>query len=188
MGNKLRELREGQGWTHDQAGKASGMSRSNFIKLERGERKLTQNTLTRIAKAFNVKPSDLLDEVLTVPIVGYVGAGSTIYQIGPEQGEIDRVPAPEGSTEDTVAVEIRGESLGSFFDQWLAYYDEVHNPPTSDMIGRLCVCGLADGRILVKKLMRGSLPGHYTLLSQFEPPIYDAIVEWSARVRRMEPR
>jgi transcriptional regulator with XRE-family HTH domain len=188
MGNNLRKLRIERKWSHEEAAAAIGVSRSHFIKLERGERKLTENTIAQAAKGFGVARADVFDEPLTVPLVGYVGAGSTIFGTGDGAGELERVPAPEGSTEDTVAVEIRGESLGSFFDQWLVFYDEVRTPPTSDMIGRLCVCGLADGRILVKKLMRGTLPGHHTLLSQFEPPIYDAIIEWCARVRRMEPR
>jgi hypothetical protein len=98
------------------------------------------------------------------------------------------VEAPEGATSDTVAVEIRGESLGELFDRWLVYYDDVRRPLTTDMIGQLCVVGLVDGRILVKKVRRGQLDGRFNLLSNTEPPIYDAEVEWAAKVRQMSPR
>lgn len=37
---------------------------------------------------------------VTVPLVGYVGAGAEAYFFS-DQGEIDRVPAPDGSSPDT---------------------------------------------------------------------------------------
>ncbi|WP_301406252.1 hypothetical protein, partial [Enterococcus entomosocium] len=48
----------------------------------------------------------------TVPLVGYVGAGATAFFFG-EQGHYDDVPAPDGASTNTVAVEIRGDSLGA---------------------------------------------------------------------------
>ncbi len=92
----------------------------------------------------------------TVPLIGYVGAGAEAVLFGEGQGQYDEVPAPEGATDDTVAVEIRGESLGELFDRWLVFYDDVKRPLSSDMMGKLCVVGLADGRILVKKVARGT--------------------------------
>jgi transcriptional regulator with XRE-family HTH domain len=124
----------------------------------------------------------------TVPLVGYVGAGAQAHIFADAQGPFDDVEAPEDATEKTVGVEVRGESLGALFDQWLVFYDDVHDPPHDGMLRKLCVCGLADGRILVKLLMRGQLAGHFTLLSNTEPPIYDAIVEWAAIVKSMRPR
>lgn len=188
MGNNLKKLRLQHGWTHDQAASAVGVSRGQFIKLERGERRLTADYISQAARGFGVSEADIIAERNKVPLVGYVGAGSHAYLFSEGQGPFDEVDAPEGSTEDTVAVEIRGDSLGSFFDQWVVYYDDVHTPPTSSMMNKLCVVGVADGRILIKKLVRGTLPGHYTLLSQFEPPIYDVLIEWAALVKNMVPR
>lgn len=188
MGNNLKRLRADRGWTHDQAAEAMGVSRGQFIKLERGERKLTERTIGLASRAFGVTEGDVIAEQRTVPLVGFVGAGAATHRFADGQGELERVPAPDGSTENTVAVEIRGESLGSFFDQWLVFYDEVHDPPTSYMLGKLCVCGLADGRVLIKKIRRGKVEGSFTLLSQMEEPIYDVYLDWAALVRRMEPR
>ncbi len=188
MGNNLKRLRTTHGWTHDQAAAAMGVSRGQYIKLERGERRLTVDYIGQAARGFGVSESDVIAARQTVPLVGYVGAGALAHIFGDGQGPFDEVPAPEGSTDDTVAVEIRGESLGSFFDQWLVYYDDVHTPPTTKMLNRLCVIGVADGRVLIKKLTKGTLHGHYTLLSQFEPPLYDQIVEWAALVKNMVPR
>ena len=52
----------------------------------------------------------------TVPIVGYVGAGSAAHFYATGDGELDRVEAPEYANENTVGAEIRGErevGLGS---------------------------------------------------------------------------
>lgn len=123
----------------------------------------------------------------TVPLVGYVGAGSTAHFFA-DQGEIDRVSAPKDSTENTVAVEVRGDSLGSFFDRWIVFYDDVRRPVTSDLLGQLCVVGTEDGRILIKKIQRSRTRGLFHLLSQTEAPILDIGVDWAARVKNMVPR
>ena len=125
---------------------------------------------------------------LTVPVKGYVGAGAEAHYYAVAQGDLDDVAAPAGATDHTVAVEIRGESLGPLFDRWLVFYDDVRRPVTADLMGRLCVVGLADDRILVKKIRPGRR-GRFRLLSTPpEPPIEDAEVEWAAPVRIMTPR
>lgn len=123
-----------------------------------------------------------------VPIKGYVGAGAEAHFYAVAQGDLDEVEAPDGCNPDTVAVEIRGESLGSLFDRWLVFYDDVRRPVTPDLIGRLCVVGLADERVLVKKIRRGH-GGLYDLHSNSgEEPIRGVAIEWAARVKVMMPR
>ncbi|WP_448031514.1 XRE family transcriptional regulator [Bradyrhizobium liaoningense] len=122
-----------------------------------------------------------------VPLVGYVGAGAQTYFFANDE-PLDEVPAPSGSTEKTVAVEIRGDSLGSFFDRWLVFYDDVRRPVDDSLINKLCVVGLRDGRILIKKVRRSKARGFFHLLSQTEPPITDVQVDWAAKVKHMVPR
>lgn len=62
MGNALKKLRENKGWTHDEAANQMGISRGQFIKLERGERGLTQRTIDLAARAFGVAPAEILEE------------------------------------------------------------------------------------------------------------------------------
>lgn len=115
-------------------------------------------------------------------VVGYVGAGDKahFYEVAP--GDLDEVPAPAVGSENTVAVEIRGTSLGEFFDRAIAFYDDVHRPATADLVGRLCVVGLTDGRVLIKKLRRGKKAGRFDLISHAGEPIRDVEVAWAARV------
>ena len=123
------------------------------------------------------------DEEMTpkVPDVGYVGAGASAHVYAVSQGDLDEVEQPAGARDTTVAVEIRGDSLGSCFQRWLVFYDSVRRPVTSDLIGDLCVVGLTDGRILLKQLQRGHSEGLFNLLSVNEGPILDVKLEWAAR-------
>lgn len=187
--NRIREWREKRGLTLEQLAELSHISSSYLQRMEVGERNVSLKSLSRISDALGVGQRELVpDDGRRVPIVGYVGAGAEMILHSEGQGVDENVPAPEGATKKTVAAVIRGSSLGELFDQWLVYYDQIRTPPTPDMIGRLCVVGLSDGRILVKKLQRGQLEDTYTLLSNTEPPIYDADLDWAAEVKQMSPR
>lgn len=125
-----------------------------------------------------------------IKVKGYVGASARAHFYAVDHGDLDEVPAPIGATEKTVAVEVRGESLGPGFDRWLVYYDDVQSPVTDDLIGKLCVVGLADDRVLVKRLLKGRKRGLFKLEAGAgnQPPIEDVPVEWAARVKLMGPR
>jgi len=186
MGNNLRKLRELKNWTQQQAAEAMGYSKSGYLKLERSERRLNLPIIERAAEVFGVSSSEIYTE--EVPLVGYVGAGAEMHYYADGDNPNDFVPMPPGGGEDTVAVQIRGSSLGSIFDTWLVYYDQVRDPPSFDMLGKLCVVGLEDGKVLVKKLRRGSAPGLYNLESITEGLIEDVAVIWAAKVKVMTPR
>ncbi|MCC6776667.1 MAG: helix-turn-helix domain-containing protein [Hyphomicrobiales bacterium] len=200
-GEKIKQARVARGLSQAQLGVLVGISQPAVRKIESGRTEKSKH-LPRIARVLELELSELDPDLARMPIagmdpdeavgptvrvVGYVGAGSEAHFYAVAQGDMDEVPAPEGSTKDTVAVEIRGDSLGSLFDRWLVFYDEVRRPITSDMIGRLCVVGLADDRVLIKKVRRGR-NGLYTLVSEREPPIENVAIEWAARVKNMVPR
>ena len=122
------------------------------------------------------------------PLIGNVGALAVAHFYADGQGPFDEVDAPIDAKPTTVAVQIRGHSLGALFDNWLVFYDDIRNPPDESLVGRMCVCGLSDGRVLIKSLKRSPNTGLWNLLSNTEPPIYDAGLEWAAPVREMRPR
>lgn len=160
------------------------IDRAAVNKMAKGKRGIAADEMMQIAKLTNVP---VPDEAGTAPLVGYVGAGAHFFPFE-FSGDLDRVPAPDGSTDQTVAAEIRGESLGVIFDRWLVFYDDVHGRPTEEDLGKLCVLGLPDGTTMVKQLKPGQLFGKFNLFSNTEAPIYDAEVEWCAVVRHMSPR
>lgn len=124
----------------------------------------------------------------TVPVVGYVGAGAQAHFYATGDGELDRVDAPDYATESTVAASIRGESLGPLLEHFLVFWDDVRSPVTEDLFHQLCVVGLPDDRILVKKIKPTSTPGRFDLLSNTEGTMEDQEVMWAAKVKGMQPR
>lgn len=190
MANNLRALRESRSWSQDHAAEALGTTRNQYAKLEGGSRRLSDVWITRAAAAFGVDAGDVVtDRRALVPVAGFVGAGSEAHLYGDSQGPLDEVAAPEGATPQTIAVEVRGDSLGSFFDGWLVFYDDVRSPITDDLLGRLCVVGLEDGRVLVKMVSRSRAAAHlFDLTGQFGDPIQDIAVAWAAPVKSFAPR
>ena len=177
-----------------ESGRQSGIRTETLEKLATGLETTPQWLLKEEGPEFVHEPGHLesdgvlpnVDEERTVPVAGYVSAGAEAKFIPLPVGELDRVIAPPGATELTQCLEVRGDSLGELFDRWLVFYDDVRSPVTTDLIGKLCVAGLADGRVVVKKIKRER--GDYILLSNTEPPIRGAVIEWAARVTDMRPQ
>lgn len=189
--NRIAELREARGWSQENLAQAANTTNQQIGRLEAGERKLTVDWINRLAPALGVQPYELLITPVQVHVVGYVGAGSEAILYGYGQGLAEddgTVPMPPGGTPQTVAVEVRGDSLGNIFNRWLVYYDDVRDPPTPELLNHLCVVGLTDGRVLVKKLMKGSMPGRHNLFSQIEGVIEDVEVAWAAKVLALTPK
>lgn len=196
---RLKKARENAGFAQAvDAARAFGWPESAYISHENGHRGIRPRVAERYAKGLKVtaewilygkqsKGSGVKPVDRQVPLVGYVGAGAAAYFFG-DQGDLGSVTAPDGSSETTVAVEIRGESLGALFDRWLVFYDDVRRPVTTDQLNRLCVVSLRDGRILVKKIQKSRSPGLYHLLSNTEAPILDVEIEWAAKVKNMVPQ
>jgi SOS-response transcriptional repressor LexA len=156
---------------------------------------LTTSTLTALADVLGTTvswlttgtgPEDPRVQGATIPVWGRVGAGGLVFNYQQEAQEIDRITAPSETTEHTGAVEIVGESLGRLFEGWYAIYDELRFPPTADLLGRMCILELDDGRMFIKRVMRGR-GRKFVLESNYDPPIYDVAVTWAARVRQMVP-
>lgn len=195
---RLQEIRKKREFAEAvDAARAYGWNETTYTSHENGTRGLRPDVAERYAKAFGCSPEWLLygrGKATVAPavtrravqLVGYVGAGAETHFVAP--GELGEIEAPEGSSDLTVAVEIRGESLGTFFDRWVVFYDDVRRPVTSDLINRLCVVGLEDGRVLIKKIQKSRYKGLFHLISQSEAPIMDVAIEWAAKVKNMVPK
>jgi len=188
VANNLRLLRDGRGWTQDEAAAALGTTRNQYAKLEGGSRRLSDKWIKLASDAYGVDPGEVVtDRIGSVPVAGYVGAGTEMHFYAEGQGSLDEAPAPEDATPQTVAAEVRGQSLGPLFNGWRVFFDDRREPVTDDLVGRLCVVGLADGRVLVKQVLRGRTGGRFELHGQFGEPVLDAEVLWAAKVKSMMP-
>jgi transcriptional regulator with XRE-family HTH domain len=185
----LKRARKTRGWTLQRLADEAGTSQAYLSQLETGRRIMPPGPmLERLAHALQIPAAELLRKDATVPVVGYVAAGAEAHLYATGDGGLDQVEAPPGARPSTVAVEIRGESLGMLFDGWLAFYDETRNPVTPDLIGQLCVVGLPDGRVLIKRLLPTPNPERFHLLANGEGSLLDQQVSWAARVLTMRPK
>ena len=135
------------GKTRSGLAKALGRSPSAVTDLLNGSRRLRAEEIAIAVDYLGVEPPRLVGGGRApprngkVPLVGYVGAGAVAHFYADGQGPFDEVPAPDAASGNTVAVQIRGHSLGALFDNWLVFYDDVRDPPGDDLVGRMCVCG-----------------------------------------------
>lgn len=146
-----------------------------------------RDKILRLAKSKGIVKSREPDAELTVPIVGFAGAGGeVVYQEG--QGPFGEAKMPPGGSKSTVAVIVRGDSMTPQLDDgWIVYYDNRYEPPSPSLYGKLCVVGLQDGRVLVRKLYPGRKPGHYDLQPTNAAIMQDQPVEWAARISFIAP-
>jgi len=197
-GERLKLARERAGYdTAKAAAEAMGAAVATYIQHENGSRGFPAARAERYAKFFRVAPEWLLykrgdpdDGVTTdsVPVVGLVGAGSVATLFAEGQGPLDYVEPPQNATPHTVALQVRGTSLGPAWDESIIFYDDVRSPVTPDLHGRLCVVGLPDGRVLVK-ILKAAGDGTFHLLSNsLEEPLLNEEVAWAARVKAAHPR
>jgi hypothetical protein len=108
------------------------------------------------------------------------------YEVAPE--DLDQIEVPTLATEATLALEIRGTSLGSHLNHWFVLYDDVRKPATLDLVGELCVVALDDGRVVIKQVQQGKVAGEFDLISQADPPIHRARIAWAAIVKAIIQR
>lgn len=177
--------------THEQAGEAMGISRSQFIKLERGERRLNLDYIERAAAAFGVTSADIIsdDPVPTdVPLMGYVGAGAEVmpdFEQVPPEG-LDQIHIPFPLPGEMIALQIRGDSmLPVYRDGMVLIVYRDQNRPTEWFFGREAVVRTADGKRFVKTIMRGNPT---TLYSTNAPPIENAVPVWLGEIFAILPR
>lgn len=125
----------------------------------------------------------------TISVKGYVGAGAQVSNFNVAPGDLDTIVASDRDTDQTVAVRILGTSLGKFFDRWYVCYDDVRSPITDDLINELCVVGLSDDRVLIKKVVRHGRTKRFDLLSnaESEAAIENVSIEWAAKVTDLRP-
>ncbi len=126
--------------------------------------------------------------IVTVPIIGYVGAGGSIA-FAEGQGPFGEAEMPPNGSPSLVAVTVQGDSMsGLLEDGWTVYYDNRREPPDESLFSKLCIVGLQDGRVLVKKLYPGRKPDHFDLHSTNAPALLDIPLDWAAKITWIAPR
>lgn len=115
---------------------------------------------------------DLSGDPRQLPVGSFIGAGAVVVPVEQDL-PIEYVEVPPGAEGVTQAGIVVGTSqLPVFRPGDILYWGEGSND-ASAFLGLECICYLADGRVMLKKVGYGSKPGFYTLSSYNEPDIMD---------------
>ena len=68
IGAKIKEMRQKMKMSRKEFAKAAGISASYLSEIERGLKRPTVDIILKISKAFNLKISELLDEIPSTPM------------------------------------------------------------------------------------------------------------------------
>lgn len=164
--------------TKADAARAYGIPYEVYKKLEEGSRSLTKGHAERIAEHHRVSRGWLMfgegspTGDMSVPLAGFIGAGHEVVlfdDIGEAQGTVE---AAIGGP-DTVALEVRGDSMFPLARNGDKIFVGPPRRDLSKLIGQECAVQLDDGRRFFKILERGSKAGLYDLRSHNAAPMYD---------------
>lgn len=181
-----------RGLSYYAASKLSGFSEGtlrNFIDKEieeKGTKRLGLDIYERISASCQIPIAELLGEAsVQIPLVGIVGAGDEIYPFddGPMGSGLDHIQPPPGCPLDSVAVQVRGDSMfPAYWDGDVLIYrrDGPFNPTTC--LYNECVVKVHDGPTLVKRVMPGRAEGTFILESYNAPPLMDQKLDWASPV------
>ena len=196
--DRLRQARLAAGFERaSDAATRFGWNENTYKSNENGNAPFSFRKAREYAEAFAVRAEWLYDATgpmqpsaePLVRIIGRVGAdteGTVIHTTGQEG--FDMVPVPPGGSSAAVALEVVGHSMRAVAeDGSLIYFEDQRNPPTPDMLGYYCIVETEDGRVLFKRLLRGSAPGLFVLESQVGPPIEDVRLRWAAEPTAIIP-
>lgn len=147
------------------------------------ERKaLDAKTLLRIRDYFDEDPPGYVRNRVDVSIVGCVDGPTDEIFFYEDNSNVLAAPTPPGSTNDTIAVEVKGDSVGGMaFDGDLIYFDRTEEKTPPDRSGRLYAIKLTDGRTLLRRV--ANVEEMWLLYSAKEQtPTIAKDVTWAAKV------
>jgi transcriptional regulator with XRE-family HTH domain len=197
LASKIKALRLSKQMNQTQFGELVGYSQGMVARWESGAAP-KHAALMALADAAGSTVDEFLGiaaepdrvSVADIPVVGYVGAGAAVYPIDdlPKGEAFDTVERPPFVKGTAVAVEVRGDSLVPVAeDGWRLIYSGERTIMEDEVLNRLCVVELIDGRMLVKRVVRGTKPQRYHLISTNAPMIEDVEIVWAAKVKAIVP-
>lgn len=186
--DRLRQARKSAGLDRaTDAIERFGWNTNTYKSNENGSAPFSFKKAKEYALAYGVRPEWLYDGAGMMrgdqcAVLGEVGADAEGARIQTEaQNAGDRAPMPPGGTSESVAVEVRGDSMRGYADDGsLVYFELQQTPPTEAMIGSVAVMETEDGRVLLKRIQRGRDRDHYDLESIVGEPIRNVRLRWAA--------
>lgn len=187
MLNNIKALRTKKGLSLAALAELAATSPQQMHRIERGERRLHQEMIYRLAEIFRCSAAEILNvntEKKLIPLVGYVGAGTTMRCANMMDNPMDWIePLSVGMSqqfpEGTMFVQVKGNSMiGSADDGdflWLNSNDVRHGSDVDALLNKRAVVICKDGFNFYKKIRPGTKKGHYNLHSINTPEIMENV-------------
>lgn len=150
---------------------------------------LHTSTVLALARAIRWPASRLMAQsAMTLPIIGNMLTGGEILIADiAMQAELGEIDAPPGADLLTRAISVNGrDNFPEFDDGDVILYREDWQPAES-MVGKRSVIQLADGRLLVGRVLNGHAPGRHMVQRINSPPILDADIKGVTPIRWVIP-
>lgn len=126
---------------------------------------------------------DVLDDVRKVPVAGFISKGSVVNLL--PQGTHDTVVAPADVPAGSFAIQTRIVSNPK--DGWLWFISGQQRQP-EDLLDRLCLVALSDGRMVSAILRRGYKQRLFNLVLMPDNGVLEnQEVAWAAHVMWIQP-
>jgi len=168
-----------------------GVSKRSFEPIQNSEE-------TKINQINLRKQLPLENKIATIaenmaPVVGYIGAGLTIYPITDKQGGYNMVSIPkskEGALDASTAqvLIIEGDnSFEPFLDGDKVFFEVKPGEPVQpECLGRLCVIKVKGDGLYIRRLSKGSEKGKYHLKLPHHRELLNRDVEWASKILFVE--
>lgn len=200
----LQKLLEKRSKTYKDFADMIGRTQAVASNIFSGRRPLALEEAEKAARWLGTDLETVLyGEKPEVPVIGTIGPGEQVIAAGGqplmpparlgESGaryvDCECVQAPAGFyAAEVVALRIRGDAMEPFLEDGtlIFYHTRIHGD-CDQYLNKLCVIGLKDGRVLVKKLKRGYSFGRYNLMSFNAKLIEDVEISWCAKVIDIRP-
>ncbi len=158
---------------------AVGTTPQTVSRLETEVMTLSTEWLERLARALNVHPTELLEapDRPDIPLIGALGANGALSR----SADVDNF-AIDLRAEHPVAVRL-GQACGPYQIGEILIANRFEGDDLENVLGRDCLCCTADGRVLLRRVVRGA-DKSYTLVP-LEPDgdvRYNQELRWAARV------
>ncbi len=186
--NRIREFRTARDWSLQQLAEASGTSKSQIDKLEKGERRLTVDWMVRLAKPLACDPRDLMapqtgdrdfepvrfgaaihSNANLIPVRGAARGGER-QEMFLADGPIDYVPRPYylAHVKGAYALSVVGNSMVPMYRPRQLLFINPYKLPSS---GNGVIVTDAKGAVLIKEFVKQKPNG--IVVREYQPQLRD---------------
>ncbi len=179
MENRIRQFRKQREMTLAVLAAKVGTTPQSISRLENGSMTLSTDWLAKLAEAFHVHPTDLLEqpERETIPFAGYVGGDGVLREARPARFAL------EAASIDPLAVRLSAE-IGKFQAEDVLICDRLQSTAYDQALERDCLAAPEGGAPILCRVISGTASSKYTLvpLAAGIPTIQDTALSLAAPI------